>query len=605
VISGSVAAAVVPPARRTSSSLRLILLVLEGYAYLLLIVAVFCGVPALLAWGVLQRQPLVAIAATFVGLPAIILTGSALRALVFRVSEAGGRELTRSAAPELFRLIDEVSRKIGGPRVDRVIVDSALNASAVQAGRIGIFWPTNVLRLGYPLLLTLSPAQLRAVVAHELAHLFHAHGRVSGLVYRTRLSWSRLAAALAERQTVPIFVRCVFWFYLPRLAAHSAALSRDQELLADRYAAAIAGSRNAAEALIASEVGKELLRDKFWPAMFAEVESRSEPPRPFTELRTTQALRDEGDRRRVLDDLLQATTADHDTHPSLSDRLRAFGERAEVPDRPERSAAEVCLGPLLDDIAAALDDEWQREHGAGWRERHARVRDAKARLAKLDEEGDRSADAMFRRGEVLEELGEDAAALEMYQRGVELGGNDARALLAAGRLCLERGDRSGIALLERAMTADEDVTPAASALLIDHYEANGTFAQAQSARTRARRYETRAAIIDKERHSLTALDNFTAHGLSSEQLRPLVATLEMVGGACDAFLVAKKLRHSAGELTALCLAARGVDATALAEQVRSAGHLPAGSQIVVLTRDQDPLRLALEAVPGAHIYRRR
>ena len=144
-----------------------------------------------------------------------------------------------------------------------------------------------------------------------------------------------------------------------------------------------------------------------------------------------------------------------------------------------------------------------------------------------------------------------------------------------------------------------------SALLIDHYEASGAFAAAQSVRTRARRYETRAAIIDKERRSLTALDDFTAHGLSSEQLRPLVATLGMVGGLGDAYLVVKKLRHSAGELTALCLAARSVDAVDLAEQVRSAGRLPAGSQVVVLTRDQEPLRLALEAVPGALIYRRK
>jgi hypothetical protein len=190
----------------------------------------------------------------------------------------------------------------------------------------------------------------------------------------------------------------------------------------------------------------------------------------------------------------------------------------------------------------------------------------------------------------------------MYQRGLELGGNDAQALLAAGRLCLGRGDRAGITLLERAMTADQEVTPVASALLIDHYEANGTFAEAQSARTRARRYETRAAIIETERRSLTALDNFTAHGLSSEQLGALVATLEMVDGVCDAYLVAKKLRHSAGELMALCLVARGVDTMRLTEQVRSAGHLPAGSQVVVLMRDQEPLRLALEAVCGARIY---
>ena len=61
--------------------------------------------------------------------------------------------------------------------------------------------------IGYPLLVVLSPDQLKAVVAHELAHFANGHSRLAGLVYRTRASWVRLAQVLNERGTMPIFVR--------------------------------------------------------------------------------------------------------------------------------------------------------------------------------------------------------------------------------------------------------------------------------------------------------------------------------------------------------------------------------------------------------------
>ena len=54
------------------SRIRLALLVLEGYAYLALVIASFAAVVAFLAWGVLNRRPLITVMAILIGVPATV-----------------------------------------------------------------------------------------------------------------------------------------------------------------------------------------------------------------------------------------------------------------------------------------------------------------------------------------------------------------------------------------------------------------------------------------------------------------------------------------------------------------------------------------------------
>ena len=278
-------------ARTTAASVRsaaatfgLVLLVIEGYVYLFASILFFILVTAFLAWGLLARQPVVALIALFLGLPLLALTFAAIRSLLFRVPNSRGIEVTARDAPALADLIEEIRQSLGSPRIDRTIIDDTFNASVRQRSRVAIFWPRNTLVIGYPLLVSLSPEQLRAVVAHELAHVFHAHGRVAGWLYRTRASWMRLAATLEERGSVPIFVRWILVNYVPRLRARSAAIARDQEFVADRCAAAAAGRRTAADTLVAIKIGAYLLENEFWPTTFDCVELQEEPSRPFARM---------------------------------------------------------------------------------------------------------------------------------------------------------------------------------------------------------------------------------------------------------------------------------------------------------------------------------
>ena len=151
----------------------------------------------------------------------------------------------------LLSTVDEIARKVGAPRVHRIFVGRAHNATALQARYGWIPWRRNTLILGYPLLATLTTDQMRAVIAHELAHLTHAHGRFSGWVHRTRRMWVQLLDMLERHRSVPVHVYFLYRFYVPRLSRHAATVSRQHEVIADRLAADVAGAHVAAQALLA------------------------------------------------------------------------------------------------------------------------------------------------------------------------------------------------------------------------------------------------------------------------------------------------------------------------------------------------------------------
>ena len=121
--------------------------------------------------------------------------------------------------------------------------------------------------LGLPVLTTLSTAELRAVIAHELAHFSSAHDAFAAWVYRTRRSWFALRASLDRRLATPVYVYWLIRWYVPRLNAASAEVARRHELVADRVAAKVAGSRAAADALVVFESGARFAHDTHWPAI--------------------------------------------------------------------------------------------------------------------------------------------------------------------------------------------------------------------------------------------------------------------------------------------------------------------------------------------------
>ena len=484
-----------PDAPRPDAPSRagLVLLVLEGYAYLALILAVFALVAVVLGWGLVARRPLIAIIAVFLGLPLTFTMASAMRALWFRRPGPEGVPLARAAAPALYDRVEGLRVQLGAPRVHAIVVSTRCNASAVRVPRLGLFFPRNVLVLGYPLFFALRPEELDAVIVHELAHLSGGHGWVSAWVYRTRLSWYRMMDALSSRGVMPLYVLWIHRTYLPRLRACSAAIARDQERFADRRAAEVAGEPATAAALVALEVGGALIGRRYWPRVHERVLDEPEPPRPFAAMREELVpCMEESSAEPLRAELAATAAADDDTHPSLAERLAAVGHEIRPFSRPDRCAADVYVGAAIDAIAATLDAEWQATHAEEWRTEHADLSRARTRRAELAGVAAPTADETFEQGTLTERLEGVSAALPFYRRAA--GAGHARAGLAAGRILLEGEDADGITLIERAMEAEPSLVPDGCRLLERYHESRGRLVEAHRSRIRARQHVTRTRL---------------------------------------------------------------------------------------------------------------
>ena len=164
-----------------------------------------------------------------------------------------GPVLAFTDAPLLFSAVNEVSRRLGVKPPGQVRLTYLPCCGVVAWGR------SRALILGLPLLRVLTLSELRAVLAHELAHL--ARGDATRAARSARFvegmrqaldksagrergplgAWARLACRVASRLIGPI--------------------ARGQEARADRSAAAIAGGSAAASALVKVALVQPVFRE--------------------------------------------------------------------------------------------------------------------------------------------------------------------------------------------------------------------------------------------------------------------------------------------------------------------------------------------------------
>jgi hypothetical protein len=74
--------------------------------------------------------------------PLWFLMKSSVQALFVRLPAPQGRELERGEAPGLFDAMDDMRRRLKGPRFHHVLITDDLNAAVVQRPAFGLFgWP--------------------------------------------------------------------------------------------------------------------------------------------------------------------------------------------------------------------------------------------------------------------------------------------------------------------------------------------------------------------------------------------------------------------------------------------------------------------------------
>jgi len=595
---------------------RVALLAMLGYGYIFSVLAVLVAILVALVWAALGGKHLHLIGK--LAIPLLLLAGVILRALWVRLEEPAGRELSAREAPALFAAIDDLRRRLRGPRIHRVLLTDEFNAAVVQTPRLGLFgWHKNHLIVGLPLMQALSPDQFRAVLAHEYGHLAGAHSRFAGWIYRVRKSWHQLMEALDKEGRATWLFRKFFDWYSPYFAGYSFVLARANEYQADWAAQELVGARHAADALLNINLKGSLLHERFWPGLHARADHTPEPAfSPYAQLTGTfvEALEAEP-AENWLKTALARKTDSADTHPCLTDRLRALGQPPRIPEPVNESAAQLFFGTAASQLIEELDQGWRARINDSWRDRYAHVQKGKAEILRLREQSSHeelSVQEVWDLAYWMEQIEGGETALPLYQAVLARAEEEPAPQFAVGRLLLSRDDENGIEHLEKAMALDASRTAAACDWIVDFLHRRGRAAEARSYFDRMVEAQRIEAAAKDERSALTTRDKFTAHGLEEETLQDLREQLRLQPRIAKAWLARKVLTHLPDEEPVFGLAVKTVAwypagrkfVHQLCNELRGVGHM----YIVLVNAFDDQtyrtIGRAIKKADGTLIYRR-
>ena len=504
---------------------------------------------------------------------AIIGLWSVGRVLHLSVEPPRGREVTRAETPRLFDCLDELRARCKSRSFDRVFITPELNASVVEEPRLGVFgWWKKSLMIGLPLLDVLNKHELRAVLAHEFAHLGGRHARLGHWVYRLRRSWDNLFASQFNRPVYEnevsgrILLRsCLQWFW-PRFNAPAFVLSRSCEYMADSVAAEAAGPETIASALCRLDTYHDVLTEKFWPDLWQLAVKNEEPPADVFH-RIPAFIRGKGvaDLPLLLGRSLQAVSDHADTHPCLADRVLALNPGftpasllALLNSIPLNSAARDLLGPAENTIRTDLNAIWRDQVRENWKLSYSRGVSLDHRLRALEtsvpSHVTADAETLWDKARVSIELHGDDPTEPLLRQVLELNPAHAFANFTLGRILLKRHQLEGEPLLERAIAENEDLLQPACDLLYDFHRARGDTARLAAIRERLDRHDAALASSLKERQEVTASDTFIPHTLTPSELTHLTTLLCSRPEIVHAWLAQKQLQYFTKQrLFLLCL----------------------------------------------------
>ena len=261
---------------------------------------------------------------------------------VFRQREGSpdGVRLVEHQAPELFHIVRQLAAQVDTRAPDEIRLIPQVNAAVGEDTRwLGLKAGVRRMYVGVPLLVAFDVDQLRAVLAHELGHYSHSHTRLGEITYKGRVTIIRTAQNIGHKSFVGYLFRGYLWLYM----LVSSAVSRRQELEADRAATRIAG-----RAATASALREVHVLDAAWEFFLANYVmagyQRGYLPADlfagFSELLAGRA----GELAQLRSSTPTDKTSRWDSHPALADRLAAIAGEPDLPANPDhRPAAFLVL----------------------------------------------------------------------------------------------------------------------------------------------------------------------------------------------------------------------------------------------------------------------
>lgn len=607
---------------------RVLWLGLAGYGYILLILLALLALIGVIIYLSVHYHSFNAGAVKFLIFSALV-AAVIIRSLWVKLPPPQGLLLQRREWPRLFELLSGIAASVKAPLPDTVLLTDDFNASISQLPRLGIFgWHKNYLCLGLPLMQVLTEEEFKSVLAHEFGHISAEHGRTGCWIYRIRETWSRLYDSFRQDRSPAVFLFMPFFkWYVPYFAAYSFVLAREQEYEADRKAAGITSPTVLSRALLLLNVKGAQSGYKAWPEAYRLVSHQPEPPANVFGLVADGLKQDVPEGLKWLRHALNVRTHNADTHPCLSDRIKALGCGSmitgplTVPQAAslDRSAAQAVFGDRgLPDITSRMNKAWQMMMVPTWKERYEYVRREKPALEKILA-GQDLPEGISENGAVelvqkIEDISGTDAAFPLIRKILDRFPSNAPANYRYGELLLGRDDPAGIAFLEKAVSLNSLARSNAFDEISAFYERQGEHDKARKYYDEAGTHEDIAALAYAERQGLENKDVLEPAGLPPgriEELRARFApVLEQVQ---EVYLARKRVKYAPEDpLWVVYITSyspvfkyrKGDFPQRLADQAVNllGGYFDNGGYLVLV--DQKAFRSKFKKVEGALVYRR-
>ncbi|MGK7888970.1 MAG: M48 family metalloprotease [Leptolyngbyaceae cyanobacterium] len=530
--------------------IRLRLLALLGYLYIVVIFgllgAMLWGVHWLcLSWGMTSM-----VSVDFI---LVLIALGMVRLFGLNVPKPQGIPLRATDAPDLFEAIAHYRRRLNIPPCHHILLTDDLNAAVVQRPRFGLLGgQANYLLLGLPLMQVLSPQQFQAVILHELGHLSGNDGHFSGWIHQIRQLWFDLAEQVEIPHPGHWLFRRFFQWYAPFFKAYSFVLARTNEYEADRVAAEWAGVEAKAEALLQTHIYSQFLHTTVWPKLYHQaIASETFPDQMITMLCHALRRGPSPETAQITIELALMDATDHeDTHPCLSDRLRALDYAIDLdrlPTRPNCTAAQHFFGSDLEHWLDQLDIAWVDQHHNAWSMRH-RIRQRQLECwAQLSEKATikpLTLGEQWQQARLTEVLQGKQTAIPFYQAMLQRSPYHAHAHYHLGKILVEQDDWDGIIHLEQAMEHHPDLVIPCTELLYEVHQLRRQWHQADIYRQRRQQHQALWMMTHQERSTLRPRDRFVPHQLSLAECQQLSAYFHQCTEVQAVYLVKKEFSAS-------------------------------------------------------------
>ena len=301
--------------------------------------------------------------------------------------EPEGQEVTRTQAPGLWAMLDELAAAMQVALPQRVVLVTEATAAAVDhqdRWRPWVYHQTLV--LGVPLLQGLSAAEMKAVLAHELAHFSRHFGWGGHWLYRARAGWTALLSADHADESVWYRAAGAYarWF-APLFQRLTVAESVANEYEADALAARVCAPEVLASALLRmSAAHLPARRARFGVGAFPQQAVRDEG------LRLAAPLGAEGVTHALSLDAQAHAAADPMTHTHPPTQARISAVLSALPQglslsavAQDQAAGPTWWGGSWSGVLAQAEQHWQAEWQRAWASQAAWHAVCEARLSAL------------------------------------------------------------------------------------------------------------------------------------------------------------------------------------------------------------------------------